>query len=104
VLLVLAVVAALFAFQETPVVFEIVLVAWAGLGASLGPTVLYCTLVRSPKGAAALAGLVVGGGLAFLLQDFQIDLLLGFTASSVAIVAAHFILIRRDTEEAVPST
>jgi len=101
--LVLAVVAAGFAFQETPVVFDIVLVAWAGLGASLGPTVLYCALMENPKGLAATSGLLTGGGLAFALQNFEIDLLLGFTASAVVVGIFHAALTYRKRRETEPA-
>jgi sodium/proline symporter len=102
-ILLLSVIATVFAFQETPVVFDIVLVAWAGLGSSLGPTILYCALVDDPKGIAALSGLLTGGGLAFALQSFEIDLLLGFTASAVVVGVVHAVAKYADQREIEPA-
>lgn len=81
--------AILFALDESPVVFTLVLYAWAGLGASLGPVVLYCALVRQPRAPAALAGLLVGGLLILLLRDHALNLLIGFAASAASIAVAH---------------
>lgn len=99
VLLALTGVAAVFAFRETPVVFDIVLIAWAGLGSSLGPTVLYCALAKRPNGPAAVSGLLTGGTLAFLLQDVEIDLLIGFLSSAAVVAVVHWVVNRiRDSE------
>lgn len=99
----LTVLAAIFAFRETPVVFNIVLVAWAGLGSSLGPVVLYCALTDRPRGLVALCGLLTGGILAFVLQDLQIDLLLGFSGSAAVVVLLHAVLSRRSQTEMEPT-
>ena len=45
-LFVLAAVATYFAIRQTHIVFSFVLYAFFGLGASLGPAVLYCAIAR----------------------------------------------------------
>lgn len=100
-LLVLGATAAMFAFQETGLVFDIVLISWAGLGASLGPTVLYCALWDQPKGLASLCGLATGGTLAFVLQQHDLDLLIGFIASSIVISVVHWILVEQTSTKPV---
>ena len=96
VIVVLAIVATFFALGESPVVFSLVLYAWSGLGASLGPTVLYCALVKSPRPLPALLGLIVGGGLAFLIQGHPLDLLIGFSASLLSIAVSHYVLAKAE--------
>ncbi len=88
-ILILGGVAAWLALDEEGIVFELVLYAWSGLGASLGPAVLYCALARLPNASAALAGLIVGGALAFFLQGHTYDLLIGFSGSVMAIAFVH---------------
>jgi len=59
--------------------------------------------MENPKGLAATSGLLTGGGLAFALQSFEIDLLIGFTASAVVVGVVHAALTykkRRETEPA----
>ncbi len=99
-ILILGGIAAWLALDDEGMVFDLVLYAWSGLGASLGPAVLYCALVKKPRGPAALAGLIVGGSLAFALQGHTYDLLIGFVGGSIAIYLTHFIVnkLRRDDE------
>jgi sodium/proline symporter len=98
-ILTLGAVASGFAFQETGLVFDIVLISWAGLGASLGPAVLYSALADRPKGLASLCGIITGGTLAFVLQQRDLDLLMGFIASGIVILAVHWVLTERDAPE-----
>lgn len=99
VIIVLTLISIVFAFQNTSVVFTLVLYAWSGLGASLGPTVLYCSLAKKPKALPALFGLVVGASLAFALHSFSLNLLLAFSGSIMAIVLGHVsvsLIVRND--------
>lgn len=95
VILLLACVATAVALSDsTGNVFGLVLYAWSGLGASLGPVTLYCALARRPHPVAALAGLLVGGTLAFAIQGHALDLLIGFSASAGAVIIVHFLATR----------
>ena len=91
-ILILGGIAAWLALDEEGVVFHLVLYAWSGLGASLGPAVLYCALARRPQAPSALAGLVVGGTLAFVLHGYDYDLLIGFTGGAIAIGIMHYLV------------
>ena len=103
VMMVLVVAAVAFALREaTGNVFGLVLDAWSGLGASLAPVTLYCALARKPQSAAALAGLLVGGGLAFAVQGHPLNLLIGFGAGLAALAVVHF-AASRYTDEGLPA-
>ena len=102
VVIVLVVVAAAFALRdESGNVFGLVLDAWAGLGASLAPVMLYCALARRPRAPAALAGLVVGGGLAFAMQGHPLNLLIGFGVGLAALTMVH-VAVSRYGDERLP--
>lgn len=75
--------------DDTGNVFGLVLYAWSGLGASLGPVTLYCALTKRPQPIPALAGLLVGGCLAFGLHGHNLGLLIGFGASLTTLILAH---------------
>lgn len=93
-ILVLTAIAALFAIRESGLIFKLVLYAWTGLGASLGPAILYCALAREPKALATIAGIVVGGVLAFALHGHPLNLLISFIAGLAAVLLLHFALPR----------
>jgi sodium/proline symporter len=86
IILVVSAIAGLFA---SGVVFDLVLYAWSGLGASLGPAVLYAVWAKRPRGLAVLAGLISGGFVAFFYQSWTLNLLIGFVLASLAIGAVH---------------
>lgn len=81
--------------DQTGNVFGLVLYAWSGLGAALGPTVLYCALASRPRALPALYGLLVGGCAAFILHGYVLDLLVSFTASLSTILVSHLFLSSR---------
>jgi Na+/proline symporter len=64
VLLVLA--ALLFGFFATDLVFWLVLFAFGGLGATLGPTSLLALFWKGTTRSGVIAGILTGGGLIFL--------------------------------------
>ena len=52
--------AGVIAFDENSVILDVVAYAWAGLGASFGPAVLFTLFWRRTTGDAIVAGMVVG--------------------------------------------
>jgi len=92
--IVIALLAALstyFAVRQTHVVFKFVLYAFFGLGASLGPAVLYCSLAERPRPLPALLGVLTGGITIFFVQRFTLHFLISFTAAIVVMAAAHWV-------------
>ncbi len=65
-LLLIAVIAMLFALDENSVIFEIVSFAWAGFGATFGPLMLFSLFWKRINRAGAIAGMVGGAGMVFL--------------------------------------
>lgn len=88
----LAALSTYFALQQTQIIFRFVLYAFFGLGASLGPVVLYCSLCKEPKPIPSLLGIAVGGILTFIVQDYTLNFLICFFAGSLTIIISHFIL------------
>ena len=50
-------------------VLDLVAYAWAGLGASLGPCVLYCLFWKGTTGQGLVAGMLVGGSTIFVWRN-----------------------------------
>ena len=67
-LVVIAVLAAIFALNENSVIFEIVSFAWAGFGATFGPLVLFSLFWKRTNRAGAIAGMVGGGCMVFFWE------------------------------------
>ena len=65
-LLVIAVVAIIIALDENSVIFTIVSFAWAGFGATFGPLMLFSLFWKRTTRAAAVAGMLGGGGMVFV--------------------------------------
>ena len=91
----LAMVSAYFALRRTRVIFHFVLVAFYGLGASLGPVILYCSLIKKPQPLPALAAVVTGGCLIFIFQSHELNFLISFLSGIAAIVVVHGVLLLR---------
>ena len=78
-------------------VLDVVAYAWAGLGAALGPAVLFSLYWQRMNGAGALAGVVVGGFTVVGWRQLQggwfdiYELIPGFLFSSVAIVLTSLV-------------
>ncbi len=88
-IILLAMLSAYFALRQTHVIFQFVLVAFYGLGASLGPVILYCSLCKKPGAFQSLSGIVVGGTLILILRNHQLNFLISFFAGIVAIIISH---------------
>ena len=89
---VLAVFATMLAMQPDSKVLDIVSYAWAGLGASIGPTLLMSLYWKHMSLAGALGGVVTGGLTVILWPQFEggifeiYSLVPGFCFSVVAIL------------------
>src|SRR5262245_45255618 len=98
----MALVAGGIAMNPDSRVLALVAYAWAGLGATLGPVVLYALFWKRTTRYGALAGLVAGGITVIVWGAldggiFDIyELLPGFIAASI-VVAAVSLLSPRDT-------
>ena len=62
----IAVIAIILAWNPNSSVFRVVSFAWAGFGATFGPTMLLSLFWKRSNKAGALAGLIVGGAMVFI--------------------------------------
>ncbi len=65
-LVVITLVAILFALDEKSVIFNIVSFAWAGFGATFGPLMLFSLFWKRTNRAGAIAGMVSGAAMVFI--------------------------------------
>ena len=95
ILLLIAVIGMIIAWDEDSVIFTIVSFAWAGFGATFGPIMLFSLFWKRTTRAGAIAGMITGGGMVFLWKlvlnplggIFTIyELLPAFLLSCIAIV------------------
>ena len=107
VLLVIAVIAMLFALDENSVIFEIVSFAWAGFGATFGPLMLFSLFWNRTTKEGAIAGMVAGAGMVFLWKlvistlggGWAIyELLPAFIFSSIVIVVVSLLTKKPSAE------
>ena len=66
--LLVALVAAALAWEQTSTILDLVGFAWAGFGAAFGPVVLMCLFWRKLTNAGAISAMVVGAATVFLWQ------------------------------------
>lgn len=88
---VVALVATIFAFISSDTVLGVVGNAWAGFGASFGPVLIFSLYWKRMSALGALAGMITGGIVVLFwigsgLNSYVYELLPGFIASSVVIV------------------
>ncbi len=95
VLLVIAVLGVIIAWDDQSVIFNIVSFAWAGFGATFGPLVLFSLFWKRTTREGAIAGMVSGAAMVFIWKFliapiggvFAIyELLPAFIVASIAIV------------------
>ncbi|MBQ3235823.1 MAG: sodium/proline symporter PutP [Clostridia bacterium] len=107
VLLIIAVIAMLFALDEDSVIFQIVSFAWAGFGATFGPLMLFSLFWKRTTKEGAIAGMIAGAGMVFLWKlvistlggGWAIyELLPAFIFSSVVIVVVS-LLTKKPSDE-----
>ena len=96
VLLLIAVVGMVIAWDEDSVIFTIVSFAWAGFGATFGPVMLFSLFWKRINRAGAIAGMLSGGIMVFVWNQFLsplggvfaiYELFPAFVISSIVIVA-----------------
>ncbi len=106
-LLVIALIAMLFALDEKSVIFGIVSFAWAGFGATFGPLMLFSLFWKRTTKAGAIAGMIGGAGMVFLWNlviselggIFAIyELLPAFIFSSILIVVVSLLTPKPSAE------
>jgi len=99
-LLVISLFAIFIALDENSVIFKVVSFAWAGFGATFGPTVLFSLFWKRVSRAGAMAGMLTGGITVFVWKllvrplggVFDIyELLPAFVLSCVAIVVVSLL-------------
>lgn len=89
-----ALVATVFAFSSSDTVLGVVGNAWAGFGASFGAVLLFSLYSKKMTALSALLGMISGGvsvicWIVFGLNSLVYELLPGFIASSVVIMAIN---------------
>ncbi len=113
VLVVIAIVGVIIAWDEKSIIFSLVSFAWAGFGATFGPIMLFSLFWKRTTKAGAIAGMVTGGVSVFvwklvlnrfLSASFPVfgiyELLPAFILSAIAIVVAS-LLTQEPSEEIV---
>jgi sodium/proline symporter len=96
----MALMATVLAMKPDSKVLDVVSYAWAGLGASLGPSILLSLYWRSMTAAGALAGVVTGGATVIIWESlsgglFELySLVPGFLLSLIAIAAVSSISVK----------
>ena len=96
----MALMATVLAMKPDSKVLDVVSYAWAGLGASLGPSILLSLYWRSMTAAGALAGVVTGGATVIIWESlsgglFELySLVPGFALSLTAIAAVSWISVK----------
>ncbi|MBP3436997.1 MAG: sodium/proline symporter [Clostridia bacterium] len=111
VLLVIALVGILIAWDEESIIFNIVSFAWSGFGATFGPLMLFSLFWKRTTRQGAIAGMITGGAMVFiwklvlnnLLSDkiavFGIyELLPAFILSSIVIVVVSLLTPKPSAE------
>ncbi len=104
---VLVVISLLFGFLAEELVFWLVLFAWAGLGASIGPTSILALYWKGTTRAGIFAGLISGTAVTIawyyipVLKDSMYELVPGFIAALLATwLVSLFTSPASDTERA----
>ncbi len=103
----LVVLALILGWAADELVFWLVLFAWAGLGAALGPTSVLALFWRGTTRAGVFAGLVVGTVTTFIwyftpsLKGALYELIPAFTAGLIATVAVSLVTRRPEDTSAM---
>jgi len=106
-LLIISLIAMIFALDENSVIFKVVAFAWAGFGATFGPIMLFSLYWERTTRAAAIAGMIAGGTtvviwkvlLSLLGGVFAIyELLPAFVISCIVIVVVS-LMTKEPSEE-----
>lgn len=109
VLIMIALIGIIIAWNENSVIFTLVSFAWAGFGATFGPVMLFSLFWKRTNRAGAIAGMISGGAMVFIWKlllkpiggIFSIyELLPAFIVSCVAIVVVS-LCTRKPSDEIV---
>ncbi|MFD1067405.1 sodium/proline symporter PutP [Oceanobacillus locisalsi] len=89
--LVVSLVALVFAWQQNDTILGLVSFAWAGFGAAFGPVVLLSLFWRKTTGIGALWGMIVGAVVVFAwgyspLADYLYEIVPGFVLNMLVII------------------
>ena len=111
VLVAIAIVGIIIAWDENSVIFSLVSFAWAGFGATFGPIMLFSLFWKRTTRAGAIAGMITGGVSVFVWElvltkflsaSFPIfgiyELLPAFILSAIAIVVASLLTEKPSAE------
>jgi len=106
-LLVIALIAIIFALDEKSIIFDLVSFAWAGFGATFGPLMLFSLFWKRTTHTGAVVGMVGGAAMVFLWKlviskiggVFAIyELLPAFIFSSILIVVVSLLTKKPSAE------
>lgn len=111
VLVLIAVIGVIIAWEEKSIIFSLVSFAWAGFGATFGPIMLFSLFWKRTTHAGAIAGMITGGVSVFVwklvlnpllsgkIAAFGLyELLPAFILSSAAIVIVSLVTKKVDKE------
>ena len=103
-----AIVAGVIAFDENSVILDVVAYAWAGLGASFGPAVLFALFWRRTTGDAIVSGMVVGAVTTLVWHDLGTnyggifadvyEIIPAFLLASLAIAGSSYLFPNNEAE------
>lgn len=100
--LVIAIIAGIFAWEKSDTILNLVAFAWAGFGAAFGPTVLLSLYWRKFTSQGALSGMIIGAITVFIwknsfLSDYLYEIVPGFILNLIVVV-----LVSKMTYKSIP--
>jgi len=100
--LVIAIIAGIFAWEKSDTILNLVAFAWAGFGAAFGPTVLLSLYWRKFTSQGALSGMIVGAITVFVwgnsfLSEYLYEIVPGFILNLIVAV-----LVSKMTYKSIP--
>ncbi|WP_346206633.1 sodium/proline symporter PutP [Caldifermentibacillus hisashii] len=100
--LVIAIIAGIFAWEKSDTILNLVAFAWAGFGAAFGPTVLLSLYWRKFTSQGALSGMIIGSITVFVwgnsfLSEYLYEIVPGFILNLIVAV-----LVSKITYKSIP--
>ncbi|MED3642168.1 sodium/proline symporter PutP [Caldifermentibacillus hisashii] len=100
--LVIAIIAGIFAWEKSDTILNLVAFAWAGFGAAFGPTVLLSLYWRKFTSQGALSGMIIGAITVFVwgnsfLSEYLYEIVPGFILNLIVAV-----LVSKMTYKSIP--
>ncbi|MEK6455747.1 sodium/proline symporter PutP [Caldifermentibacillus hisashii] len=100
--LVIAIIAGIFAWEKSDTILNLVAFAWAGFGAAFGPTVLLSLYWRKFTSQGALSGMIIGAITVFVwgnsfLSEYLYEIVPGFILNLIVAV-----LVSKITYKSIP--